>query len=312
MSDNKDQIVWSDKRHREIIVEQRKFIWFEDTLDKLAKWFGMTPGMTVADIGSGLGYLGFAYWKYFGKDGKYIGVDNDEDLIKDARKASNDWTLEGEAEFLVSSAYELPLDDNLTDITMCQTLLMHLEKPEIALQEMVRITKSGGIVICFEPDNLTAHTSYRFNSLPEMSIEDRMLFIKVAYTAHYGRIILGRGDQSIGIKVPHMMTTLGLKEVEARLNDRIFLLESPYESPIQKQHFKMFKRNMVEDDRYNYIVDRQKEEFLAAGGDPQEMELCIEKGEEYRQQLKKHFEAEDFFHCSSGDFYVIKGRKVKE
>lgn len=141
MAEDKDRIDWSEERFREMLVNQRKFMWYEDTLDKLALWMGLTEGMTAVDVGCGLGYLGFTYWKYFGRNGRYHGLDQSANLLADAGRFAKEWAVGGEADFMVGDACALPFPDNFADWTMCQTVLMHLADAEGALREMVRITK---------------------------------------------------------------------------------------------------------------------------------------------------------------------------
>ena len=128
-----DKPDWSQKCWRDMLIYQRKSIYREDTLEILASWINMKPGLTVVDVGCGLGYLGYTYWKYFGRGGKYIGIDNTARLVADAREAALDWAVGGEAEFIEADAYALPLEDDSADLAMCQTLLMHLEQPADAL-----------------------------------------------------------------------------------------------------------------------------------------------------------------------------------
>ena len=86
-----------------MLVYQRKMMWREDTIEKLAAWLGIHHGMTAVDIGCGLGYLGYTYWPYFGKGGHYFGVDLNRGNLKDAKKASSEWAHGGTAEFISSS-----------------------------------------------------------------------------------------------------------------------------------------------------------------------------------------------------------------
>ena len=48
---------------------------------------------------------------------------------------------------IIGSAYETTLDDAICDVVLCTEVLEHLEEPKVALEEMHRILKPGGIVI---------------------------------------------------------------------------------------------------------------------------------------------------------------------
>lgn len=62
MNQDKKKIDWSKGRWKEMLIEQRKFMWHKDTIDKLAVWLELKPGMTAVDVGCGLGNLGYTYW----------------------------------------------------------------------------------------------------------------------------------------------------------------------------------------------------------------------------------------------------------
>ena len=102
------KIDWSKDEHRKHIIEERKFLWREDSIELYAKWIGLKAGMTGVDVGCGLGYLGWTFWKYFGNGGKYIGIDISEKLILEAKEISNDWIKRSSVEFLVGDVYLYP------------------------------------------------------------------------------------------------------------------------------------------------------------------------------------------------------------
>jgi len=193
---------WSESRLKKLIVEQRKHLWREDTIEMYSKWLGLRQGMTVVDVGCGLGYLGWTYWKYFGQDGRYFGLDQSVKLLAEASKLGEDWTHGGIASFQEGDAFRLPYPDNFSDLTMCQTLLMHLEFPEKALAEMVRITKPGGVIMCNEPDNISAslRTFYAdgISCSDDYAVQHRRILLLWAR----GRKKLGYGDYSIAMKIP--------------------------------------------------------------------------------------------------------------
>jgi len=307
MSDNKPD--WSKTCWRDMLVYQRKSMWREDTLDMLAAWMGMKPGHTVVDVGCGLGYLGYTYWEYFGSGGKYLGVDRTPELLESAREAALDWGNGGTTKFVESDAYALPVEDNAVDIAMCQALLMHLERPGDALAEMKRIVRPGGRVVCFEADNLSAQMTVPHWSLPELSAEEFLLSRKVYLLANKGRIKLGRGDSSIGRKIPHLMAQIGLAEVDVRLNDKVHFLEPPYESRFQRDAIEKLEKQFFDEERYRTMVDREREEFLAGGGTEEEHSRARALGKRYREALRKELDARTYFACALGLTSAVMGKK---
>jgi ubiquinone/menaquinone biosynthesis C-methylase UbiE len=309
MTDNNQKPDWSEEHWREALVEQRKAMWLDDTIEKLAAWLELRPGMTIIDVGCGLGYLGNTYWPYFGHGGRYVGIDISDKLLEDAAKAAGVWAIEGEADFVKGDAYQLLFPDCHFDAAMCQTLLMHLEHPKRALAEMIRVTKPGGLIFCQEPDNLSSALAKGHSSLPEWDIDERLLLAKFSLMSNMGRIKLGRGDISAGARVPRMMNELGLRDISARMNDKVQLLEPPYESPRQQQLLRMVKANWFDDERRKYWQEREKEEFLAGGGTLDEWKRIVQIVDKlipvYRQQLADG----EFFLCGGTFFYIIKGRK---
>lgn len=311
MSQDKKKIDWSEECWKEMLVYQRKSMWFEDTVDKLAAWLGLKHGMTAVDVGCGLAYLGYTYWPYFGEGGQYFGVDLSPELVKDAEKAAEEWGKGGKVSFKVGDAYKLPFPDDFADLAMCQIVLIHLEKPQKALAEMVRVVKPGGLIVCKEPDNVSTMLTIRYPSMPELQIEEQLLIAKITMTYNKGRIKLGLGDWSIGRKVPRMMKKLGLTDIGVRINDRAYYLEPPYEGPLQQYHLEYVKKQWLDQKRHKTRRDRLKDGFLAGGGDPEDFERYQELDDRIISIVRRQVEDGEYFECGSGDFYVIKGKKPK-
>jgi len=309
MSRKKREIDWSEPYFRDMLVYQRRYLWHEDTLDKLAEWIGLESGMTLADIGCGLGYLGYSYWPYFGRGGRYIGVDRSPKLLHDSARAAHDWASDGVTRFVTGSAYDIPLDDGLADVVMCQTLMIHLREPERALAEMIRITKPGGTVVCKEGDNLRAELNRAESSLPRFSKEDEAFLRYINLTAYRGRLKLGLGDWGAGTKIPRMMNRLGLVNLDVRVNDRVFFLHPPYDTPRQKHYLDIVKKHLVNEKEVATRQKEQREHFLAGGGTPEEYDRAIEKTEEYLKEFRRQVEAGEFYVVGGAFFYVTKGTK---
>ncbi len=252
-----------------MIVDQRRFIWRADTIERIAHSLKLGQGMTVADIGCGLGYLGWTFREFYGETGTYIGLDCSENLLRDAVELSGEWCNGSSSEFISASAYHVPLPDGYSDVTMCQTLLMHLEHPQDALAEMVRITRPGGAIMCMEPDNISWMLSYPYGSQPDISLEERLYWRRITLTATQGRKRLGKGDAGIGSKVPHMMSKAGLVRIDARANDMARFIQPPYETEAQKYWVNKIREG-IEEERDEKNEKRAWKEyrecFLAGGG----------------------------------------------
>ncbi|MEA3267373.1 MAG: methyltransferase domain-containing protein [Candidatus Fermentibacteria bacterium] len=306
---------WSENYLKKMIVEQRKHMWRDDTIEMYSRWMKLRQGMTVVDVGCGLGYLGWTFWKYFGHKGRYFGLDQSIGLIDEAHSISSVWSQGGIASFQQGDAYELPYPDNFADWTMCQTLLMHLEHPEKALKEMIRVTKPGGLIMCNEPDNLSA--SMMVVDFSENSITDdyTLLHHRMMITWARGRKKLGFGDFSIAVKIPMMMHDLGLIDIDSRCNDTCNFVQPPYETSRQKYRIEMAKKHLEEDEEGDARNRREfKEYFLAGGGSLSSYYRYMKRAdalkEEYKRMHRHNIENGTWYRSwGASSFFCIKGRK---
>ncbi len=292
-----------------MLIYQRRREILPDTLDKLARWIDLKPGLTVVDIGCGLGYLGYTYGPYFGQGGSYLGVDLSRELLYEAARSAKKWAVGGHADFLAGDVYRLPLTDSCADVVICQTLLMHLEHPQQALAEMTRLARPGGLVVCMEPDNVATLMTLAYPSVPRFDIEARLLFAKVALVCNKGRIIRGQGDNGIGAKIPSMMKQLGLTDIGVRINDRVYYTEPPYEGDLQQFHLEWARKRWLDDELHRVRIDRDEKDFAAGGGDPGEFERYRKLYDSIRITIQQQLNDGTFSECGSGDFYICKGRK---
>jgi SAM-dependent methyltransferase len=73
------------------------------------------------------------------------GIDATAAMIERAREIARTRSV-ANVSWHVGSAYELPFADGSFDATLCRFAFHHLEGPGRALQEMLRVTRSGGTV----------------------------------------------------------------------------------------------------------------------------------------------------------------------
>ena len=123
-------------------------------------------GSTVLDVATGTGQQAFAFAKR-GYD--VIGVDLTESMLEIARKHNKDSLVK----FEVADATHLRFEENRFDVS-CVSLALHDMPPGIrekVLQEMVRVTKPGGIIVIVDYDlprnKISRALIYRFITLYE-------------------------------------------------------------------------------------------------------------------------------------------------
>ena len=107
-------------------------------------------GHRVLDAGCGNGDDVRALARLVGPQGRVIGVDWSETVIAEARRRAGG--LELPIDFEVGSLYQLGFPEGAFDRCRADRIFHHLEAPDQALAEMVRVTKTGGLVVTFDPD----------------------------------------------------------------------------------------------------------------------------------------------------------------
>ena len=75
-----------------------------------------------------------------------VGVDIGIDGLKDASKRVQKLDLSRDIEFLPASIQNLPFQDNEFDVVWCAGVLMIVENESVALDELLRVLKPGGVL----------------------------------------------------------------------------------------------------------------------------------------------------------------------
>lgn len=279
---------WSDDEIREIFLEkQRRIIWNKDYWRNiLVPLLGLKLNSTILDVGCGQGFIGQSLAEFI-PEGKVIGVDLDAKLVELARRISEQNFPNRAFEYHAGSAYELPVENDAADLSICQCMLMHLETPERAIGEMLRTTKKGGRVVAIEPDYASA--AYYDTAVQEMnySVNQRVTFLRWEMLRKLGKKKLGKGDDDMGNKLPFMFYRAGLRLIDVRSFDSVFWLVPPYE---REGNDILLEQVLLSPEFYMEKLDTRKD-FLAGGGTEQEID-------EFYDLLKKE--------------HVVRQRQVKE
>lgn len=109
------------------------------------------PGMSVLDVGCGLGHEVRRLGERVGANGRAVGIDVNAAMIAEARRR-----VAGGNEpvaFDVLDAHEIGFGDDTFDVCRTERVLRYVDRPEQVLAEMVRVTRPGGKVVAFDFDS---------------------------------------------------------------------------------------------------------------------------------------------------------------
>jgi len=169
---------------------------------------GLQPGQAVLDVGCGAGEVCVELSGLVGPKGRVAGVDLSATMIEAARTAAAGHAID----LRVASVYQLPFPDGTFDVVRAERVLQHLDDPEAALREMMRVTRMGGQVLLVDPD-------HGQSSVALDHPEHRRVFEAAR------RVLLARiSNPHSGVRLRPMMLRAGLHDVR----QRVHALEVPH------------------------------------------------------------------------------------
>lgn len=189
------------------LTDVRDYWWNPDFVSLMAKRWNLNQIKSVLDVGCGVGHWGQMLFPYFASDAFLKGIDPEPKWIEEAKERAIRKGIQTQTEYLLGSAEKIPFPDNSFDMVTCQTVLIHVSNVEIAIKEMLRVLKTGGIIIASEPNNLIHNII--FNNLnintPTQEIVDLLRFQLVC---DRGKASLGEGFNNAGDVIPHYFNML--------------------------------------------------------------------------------------------------------
>lgn len=126
----------------------RKGFFSENVRKEAVKKSGIESGMLAADIGSGSGFITEELIK---KGAEVIAVDQSEEMISILKRKYNGIKV------LKGNGENLPVEESSVDAVFANMYLHHVENPETAIKEMVRILKPKGKLIITDLDKHEYH-----------------------------------------------------------------------------------------------------------------------------------------------------------
>ncbi len=243
----------------------------------------------LVDLGCGFGYLGLKLLPLLPAGSTYTGVDEAVELLDEARGIFAD--LPYKANFVEADVHAVPLEADTFDVALCHTLLMHLERPERALGEMVRLTRTGGLVIACESNWNAVNALTHVYELDKLATTDLGFLQRL-----FARDLQAAGrDGNIGVKVPVLLHRAGLKNIGARLTDVARCLFPPLDTDEEEQLYQSFRA-----DGLGHALDTEREEKMRA--------RFAERGfsqEEIEEQIQREKHLAESFEQHGRDYHIV-------
>ncbi|HEY0658762.1 MAG TPA: class I SAM-dependent methyltransferase, partial [Pyrinomonadaceae bacterium] len=194
-----------NKSHSEDFFNSyRDHWWNRDFLDLMAQRWNLSQYSSLLDIGCGVCHWSKTLIPYLKSGSRVFAIDSDEKSAKGSDELRTYFAgFDADITFKSGNAHKLEFDYNSFDVVTCQTVLIHLENPQKAVQEMFRVVKPGGKVICAEPNN--SASSLIMNSISSLrTIDETLERVKYWILYEKGKTLSAQGNNSIGDFVPEM------------------------------------------------------------------------------------------------------------
>lgn len=290
----------------------RDFWWNVDFLELMARRLDLHECRHVLDIGCGQCHWSATLLPFLAKDAVVTGLDSDPTWSVVANPMREEFAAANATLDLRSgSACDLPFEDNSFDLVTCQTVLIHLENPQAALNEMFRVVRPGGLVLCVEPNNLV-QSLLRSTMEHSLSLEERLRRVEYVLIAESGKRLLGEGDNSYGDFVAEACHLAGLADIKVYLSDKTSQLIPPYDTPEERALISTMREWQSENSGPSDIATAQRY-FNAFDGRYDELLTSIHS--EANQEAKKYWEQIDgrkFVGSGAVLMYLTSGRKPHE
>ncbi len=217
----------------EYFGDQRDFWWHKDFLQLMAKRLKLDEIKNVLDVGSGQGHWGLTLLPLLSDDCRLTGVEPEAQWRVIAHEKAASLKFEDKTDYVAGTAEAVPYDDNSFDMVTCQTVIIHVKDPMIALAEMKRVLKPGGILLASEPNNIAPQLTIDNLSYDD-SVDDVLRMIRFQLICERGKEVCGEGNNMRGDLLPYYFSQIKLNDISSYLSDMADFYVPPYQSSRQQ------------------------------------------------------------------------------
>lgn len=260
--------IWSDDEHALYLRLRMKTFWNMDYFEKVVlPLLDLPKDGQILDVGCGNGGISPLLLEVR-PDLIISGIDFERKPIEDAASFAerNDWR---NLRYAQADAHRLCFADRTFDGVVCQTVLTHVRNVQSVVEEMARVLKPGGVFFATEYTDSGSESDFDNVQFPKRDDTWYGEYFRLCRLYAKGKQRLGRGDETVGVRVPHIATQAGLDVYDVRLNDRAMHVFPPYRHEKQRNYLELIRteNRPVQDDRW---LQRTIETITAGGGSEQD------------------------------------------
>lgn len=257
---------WSDDDNSVFLRLRMKTFWNDDYFERIVlPLLDLPDSGRVLDVGCGNGGISLLLAD-LRPDLSILGVDFEPKPLEDASAYAARNGLKN-LTFEQGDAHNLKYDDGTFDAVLCQTVLTHVRDAQTVIKEMTRVLKRGGVFFAAEYTNsaMANYDNVHFDKRDETWYREyyriNLMFMK-------GKKALGRGDDTVGVRVPLLATQAGLDVYDVRINDRAMHVFPPYRHEKQRNYLELVKIGNAPDTDGKWL--KLTIETIIAGGGTEE------------------------------------------
>lgn len=316
MSDKKNPIYRADLSKKDYHKltgfegDWRDTWWNDEFLAMMAEQWQLDKVKTMLDVGCGVGHWGQRLMRHLGEDTKMYGVDPEAAWLNKAKERAQKLGIANRSEFRVGTAEQLPFENNSVDMITCQTLLIHVPNLQKALQEMIRVLKPNGLLLCAEPNNF-GNSAANYVQNPLMSWEDLSQLLELDYLCTKGKFELGEGHQSAGHLIPAALRDCGWTDINIHSNNQCAVVQPPYTDLSSRSWVKLLK-DCYDSDAAMVLGGTRKNclrFYLAGGGDKARFTNLWELARKHLAKMVETIDKGSYISAGGHIHYLVWGHK---
>ena len=301
-----NEFAGSKTHSAEYFGDTRDHWYAADFLGLVAERWGLREVGTVLDVGSGAGHWGRTLAKILPPSATVVGVDREAIWVEKAAERARAAGLGERFTFQTGTAKALPFPDESFDLVTCQTVLIHCPDPVAVLVEMIRVTRTGGLVAVAEPNNVAGPLiDPGALTLP---VEELLALVRLQILCERGKTQLGEGSLSVGELVPGWLAQLGLADVRVFQNDRAASLIPPYASLPERLDVEEME-SFAEREFWMWSREDTERYYVAGGGDPLGFEALWAAAGRRAMACLDRIRAGTHASAGGSVVYLVSGRK---